>query len=252
MSPCGHLLASSLGKKYLMGLSGLVLAGFVLGHMAGNLQIFLPPEYINAYGHKLQTLPYKLLWLVRAFLLFCVVVHLWMAVVLTVENRRARPERYEVEATVDASLASRTMIWSGGILLLFIGFHLLHFTVKSIFDYNNLPFILDGEVVHDVYAMMYLGFTHWYVSLFYVVAMGLLCMHLSHGVSSMFQTLGFRNEKWSGRLNCLATTYGWVVFAGFISIPVAVLLTHYGGVELLDKAHVDATVALGKGLMGVQ
>jgi succinate dehydrogenase / fumarate reductase cytochrome b subunit len=248
MNPWRQLFGSSLGKKYLMGLSGVVLAGFVLGHMAGNLQFFLPPVYINAYGHKLQTLPYNLLWAMRLFLLVCVVVHIWMAVVLTVENRRARPESYEVETTVEAGFASRTMIWSGGLLFLFILFHLFHFTVRSIYDYSALPYILHAEVVHDVYAMIYLGFSHWYVSIFYMVAMGFLCMHLSHGVSSMFQTLGFRNGKWRERLDRLAVVYGWVVFLGFISIPAAVLATKYCGVDLLDRAHVEATVALGKGI----
>ncbi len=248
MNPLHQLLKSSLGKKYLMALSGFVLAGFVLGHMAGNVQIFLPPEYINTYGHKLQSLPGVVLWGIRLFLLICVTVHIWMAVVLTIENRLARPDRYEKEATVEATFSSRSMPYTGVILLFFIVFHILHYTVRSVYDYSNLPYKLHGETVHDIYTMMYMGFSHWWVSIFYIVTMRLLCPHLSHGLSSMFQTLGWRNEKWRGILDNAALLYGWVVFLGFISIPVAVLITEYAGFNLLDKDHVEATLALARSL----
>ncbi len=231
-----------------MALSGFVLAGFVLGHMAGNAQIFLPPEYINAYGHKLQSLPGVVLWGIRLFLLLCVVVHICVAVLLTIENRLARPDRYEKEATVEATISSRAMPYTGLILLFFIIFHLLHYTVRSIYDYSNLPYNLHGETVHDIYTMMYLGFSHWWVSIFYIAVMGLLCLHLTHGVSSMFQTMGWRNEKWRAILDKAAAAYGWVVFLGFVSIPVAVLLTEHAGIALLDKEHVEATLALAKSL----
>lgn len=231
-----------------MALSGFVLAGFVLGHMAGNAQIFLPPEYINAYGHKLQSLPGVVLWGIRLFLLLCVVVHICVAVLLTIENRLARPDRYEKEATVEATISSRAMPYTGLILLFFIIFHLLHYTVRSIYDYSNLPYNLHGETVHDIYAMMYLGFSHWWVSIFYIAVMGLLCLHLTHGVSSMFQTMGWRNEKWRAILDKASAAYGWVVFLGFVSIPAAVLLTEYAGIALLDKEHVEATLALAKSL----
>ena len=243
-----QLLKSSIGKKYLMALSGFVLAGFVFGHMAGNAQIFLSPEYINAYGHKLQSLPGVILWGIRLFLLICVIVHVWTAVVLTVENRLARPDRYEKEATVEATLSSRSMPYTGLILLFFIVFHLFHFTVRNIYDYSNLPFNLHGETVHDIYAMMYLGFSHWWVSVFYIACMALLCPHLSHGVSSMFQTMGWRNEKWRGILGLAAAAYGWIVFLGFISIPVAVLLTEHAGIDILDKEHVEAAQTLAQSL----
>lgn len=250
-------LTSSLGKKYLMALSGLVLVGFVLGHMLGNLQVFLDPYYINTYGYKLQHLPYGLLWIVRLFLLLAVVVHVVVAIALIKENRAARPRRYEADDTVQASYASRTMWLSGPILLFFILFHLAHYTVRVVphHEYNQAIVMADGTqlpeavhlvhdhekkvdaygepiVAHNVHGMMIAGFSYWYISALYIISMALLCMHLTHGVSSLFQTLGWRNETWRPRLNCLAQAYGWIVFLGFISIPLAVL----SGIRNTDPA----------------
>lgn len=217
-----------------MALTGLVLVGFVLVHMAGNLQLFLGPAMLNEYANSLQSLPPPVLWGGRLFLLVCVGLHVLVAVQLTARNRAARPDRYEAEDTVVASFSSRVMPVTGLIVLAFIIFHILHFTTRNIFDYDNMVYTLhDGTnqavVVHDVYAMMLAGFSVWYVSLFYVVSMALLCSHLSHGVSSMFQSLGLRNERWRYTLNKLAVLYGWLIFLGFISIPVAVTLGYGKG-----------------------
>ena len=233
MIPTRQLIQSSLGKKYLMAVTGLVLVLFVLAHLLGNLQIFIGPESFNAYAHKLQTLPLPLKWGFRLFLLVSLIVHIWMATLLTVENRRARPQNNVSEAVVQASFASRTMRWSGYILLAFIIFHILHFTVRVVYDYSNLRYDLHGVIVNDVYAMVISGYNHWYVSLFYIFSMGLLCMHLSHGVSSMFQSMGLRNRYWELRLNRFAVAFGWIVFLGFISIPLSVLASKYAGLNLL-------------------
>ena len=233
MKPTRQLITSSLGKKYLMALTGLVLVLFVFLHMLGNLQIFIGPDSLNAYAHQLQTLPLPLKWGARLFLLFSVIVHIWMATLLTVENRKARPQNNVTEAVVQASFASRTMRWSGYILVAFIIFHLLNFTVRVVFDYSNLTYDLHGERVYDVYAMVISGYNHWYVSLFYIFSMGLLCIHLSHGVSSMFQSMGLRNRHWELRLNRMAVAFGWLVFLGFISIPLSVLASKYTGLNLL-------------------
>ena len=223
MRPLLQLLRSSLGKKYLMAVTGLVLVLFVLQHMLGNVQIFLGPEVINAYAHKLQSLPAGVIWGVRLFLLLCVVVHVWMAVLVTIENRRARPDNYTVKENVQNTYAARTMPVTGLILMAFIIFHILHYTARVIYDYSNMPYDLHGESVHDVYSMMIQGFSHWWVSIFYIISVWLLCMHLSHGVSSMFQSVGLRNEKWRGILDKVAVAYGWIVFLGFASIPAAVM-----------------------------
>ncbi len=231
-----------------MAITGIVLSLFVLGHMGGNLQFFLHPDWINAYAHHLQTMPYGLLWVVRAILLACVVIHIWAAVQLTIENKKARPNDYQVKATVQATYASRTMRYSGLILLSFILFHLAHFTTKSIpgIDYEALKhsYLLKGidHPVMNVYAMMYLGFRPALVSLFYSVATFLLCLHLSHGVSSMFQSLGLRNHVWRSRLDTFAKIYGWMVFLGFVSIPIAVQLDSRGLISLFDKSSFQAVL----------
>lgn len=238
MNTLCNFIRSTIGRKFVMALTGLALVLFVLGHMAGNLQVFLGPDAINAYAHKLQSLPFVVLWGFRIGLLAVVALHVWAAVSLTLDNRRARPENYRAQAHVQATYASRTMRWSGVILLAFIVFHIAHFTVRAVPEkYNEtiaeVPLVKHGEVVlhsngapymvHDVHAMMIRGFEVWWVSVFYLIAMGLLCMHLTHGVSSMFQTVGLRNHYWRKRLDRLALAYGWIVFLGFASIPVAVL-----------------------------
>mgnify|MGYP006426192427 CR=1 FL=1 len=238
MSPAVHFINSTIGRKILMALTGVVLVLFVLGHMLGNLQIFLGPDAINGYAHKLHSLPGVVLWGVRLFLLASVAVHIWMAVLLTLENRRARPESYKAQNVVQASYASRTMRMSGVILLAFIVFHLAHYTVRAVpgKEYNEqigkVALHKDGHVVmkggeplkvFNVHDMMVAGFESWWISGFYLIAMGLLCMHLAHGFSSMFQTLGLRNHLWRKRLDRAAAVYGWVIFLGFASIPVAVL-----------------------------
>ncbi|MGB0418653.1 MAG: succinate dehydrogenase cytochrome b subunit [Opitutales bacterium] len=237
------LLKSTIGRKVLMALTGLVLVGFVMGHMLGNLQIFLGADAINAYAYKLHNLlPGSVLWAVRLFLLANIGIHIWMAVSLTLDNRRARPVAYANNQVVQASYSSRTMRMSGIILLAFIIFHIAHFTVRSVpgmeyeaagvLDPTLVPLVEDGEMVlknsepiytFNVNDMMVAGFQVWWVSAFYVIATGLLCMHLTHGVSSLFQTLGLRNKVWRVRLDRLALIYGWVVFIGFAVIPAATL-----------------------------
>lgn len=249
MSPVCRLLKSSLGKKYLMALSGIVLTGFVLGHMGGNLQVFLHPDWINQYAYKLHTLPYGLLWVARITLLVSVIVHIWTAVVLTIENKKARPEDYKANATIQASYASRTMRVSGFIILAFILFHIAHFTTQNVpgIDYESLrnSYTLPGvdHPVMNVYAMMYLGFRSIVVVLFYALATFLLCMHLSHGVSSMFQSLGIRNQYWRPKLDAIAKAYGWIVFLGFVSIPVAVQLDNAGILNIFDTSSFDTVLA---------
>jgi succinate dehydrogenase / fumarate reductase cytochrome b subunit len=215
-----RLFTSSLGKKFLMALTGAGLFLFVIGHLVGNLQIFLGPEAINRYGHFLQTTP-EILWPSRIGLLVFVIIHFWTSISLTIENRAARATGYEVKELVAASTASRTMIWSGLIILAFVCFHLAHYTLLWVHpEYRNL---LDAQGQHDIYRMMILGFSSWCVSGFYVLSIGLLCIHLSHGTSAMFQSLGLKNAAYEcliDRLSCIVAT---LIFLGYISIPIAVL-----------------------------
>jgi len=229
MSAILDFLKSTIGKKILMALTGFVLAGFVLIHMLGNLQFFIDPEAINSYAHHLQTLPGVILWGFRGTLLLAVIIHVWMAILVSHDKASARPEKYQVNANVQASYASRTMMMGGIILLCFICFHIAHFTLKVLpTHYEPESYILmsDGAsfTVPNVYKMMVDGFKNTWVSLFYIIGTAALCFHLSHGVSSMFQTVGLRNETWRYRLNWLALIYGVGVFAGFAIIPISVMM----------------------------
>lgn len=220
------LFTSSLGKKYLMAATGFILFLFVLGHLAGNLQIFLGPEAINRYGHFLQS-NIELLWPARIVLLLMVGVHLWAAAKLTVENRAARPEGYARYVAAGSTWASRHMLMSGLIILVFIIYHILHYTAQvQAVNLTGRDFVglVDAEQRHDVFRMMVIGFSNGWVSGFYILGIGLLCLHLSHGASSMFQSLGWSSEAYRPGLDKLACVVAVLLFAGYISIPVAILL----------------------------
>jgi succinate dehydrogenase / fumarate reductase cytochrome b subunit len=220
MNVLAQLCTSSLGKKYLMAVTGAGLFLFVIGHLLGNLQIFLGPDAINRYAHFLQTNK-EILWPTRIGLLVFVAVHIWASVALTLENRAARDVPYAVRKVVDASYASRTMIWSGLIVAAFVVYHLLHFTAHV--THPQYREFYDQAGRHDVYAMMVTGFSSWWVSGFYVVSMALLCWHLSHGVRAMFQSVGLRTETNETVIERFATISAAAIFIGYVSIPAAVL-----------------------------
>jgi succinate dehydrogenase / fumarate reductase cytochrome b subunit len=216
---------SSIGKKWIVALTGLVLVAYVLGHLAGNLQIFLPNKgRINAYGAFLHSLG-AMLWAIRAFLFACFVIHIVTTIQLAIENRRARPDRYEGARYKKADWASRSMVMSGLIVLCFVIFHILHFTAQTIrpefATYKEM--LPDGTERHDVFKMVVMGFHSTPASCFYILGMILLCMHLSHGFGSLVQTLGLnttRLEPWlvnGGRILAI------IICLGYISIPIAVM-----------------------------
>ncbi len=213
------LFKSSLGKKYVMALSGVALVLFVIGHLLGNLQVFLGPDAINKYAAFLKASP-EVLWGARSGLLLMVGLHLFSAALLLRENSDARQAEYEKKDLVAASFASRTMIASGIILFTFIVFHLLHYTALQIDP--SFADLRDAQGRHDVYRMLISGFSHW-VSGFYIFSMALLCLHLSHGASAMFQTLGLKNDRNRACIDGAAKTLALVIFIGYSSIPLAVL-----------------------------
>jgi succinate dehydrogenase / fumarate reductase cytochrome b subunit len=222
-NPAVVLWDTVVGKKVVMAVTGFVLVGFVIAHVLGNLKIFLGAEAIDAYAVFLRTMgeplfPYSLLlWVTRIVLLTCVVLHITAAVQLTRMNWAARPHGYATKRSIATTVAALTMRWSGVILALFIGFHLLHLTAGVV---GFRP----GEFVHlSVYHNVVAAFSVWYVSLFYVVAMACLCLHLDHGIWSMLQTLGWNNARTTRPLQALSRGVALVVFVGFISVPVAVL-----------------------------
>ena len=235
-----NLFTSSIGRKFLMAITGLVLVGFVTGHLVGNLQIFAHPDQINGYAHFVQGLG-PALWGIRLFLLACVAIHIWAAVVLTIESRTAQGSvPYGVKKWLRASIASRYMRMSGFVVLAFILYHLAHFTLgftgsetfKGTLDLVilqhdvrefGIPLATAGTEVHDVYSMVFLGFASPLVSLFYIVAVGLLSVHLWHGTESLFQTFGWRNGKWEIGLRRVVAVFCLLYFLGNLAIPGAIL-----------------------------
>ena len=202
--------------------TGVVLIAFVIGHLLGNWQIFLGPDWVNDYAEHLRALG-PLLWVMRIFLLVNVFLHIFYTISLAIENRRARPVHYKRKDNVKATFASRHMVVSGLVVLGFIIFHILHFTVRKI-DPRFLLLKADPLNHSDVYSMMVYGFQNVYVSAFYIVGLFLLTLHLTHGTSSFFQSLGLNDEELAPRLATAGRLCAWLIFIGYTSIPVAVLL----------------------------
>jgi succinate dehydrogenase / fumarate reductase, cytochrome b subunit len=216
-SRVARLYQSTVGKKAIMAATGLILFGFVIGHMAGNLQFFLPNarEALRQYAENLRALG-PVLWVVRFVLLAAVVLHITSAFQLWQLNREARPQRYRKLTPANSTYASRTMIWSGPILAAFIVYHLLHLTTGTVHPQFNEDF--------DVYANLITGFSNPAVALFYLIAMGLLCLHLYHGAWSMFQSLGLSHPKYTPGIKKAAAVISILLLIGFSSVPLAVLL----------------------------
>lgn len=211
-----------------MAVTGGCLLLFVIGHMIGNLQIFLGPEYINRYAHFLQSNK-ELLWPVRIILFIMLVLHVWTAARLWFENRAARNIGYNGDPTpVASTFASRNMMLLGIIAGCFLVYHLLHYTIQVPEanmlgkDFASKEFQIDGQ--RNVYLMMVTGFSHPIASLCYIIGVGLLCFHLSHGAGSMFQSLGLSNHYYRPFIEKAAKVLAVILFVGYCSIPIAVLL----------------------------
>jgi len=212
---------SSIGRKIIVALTGLGLVLFLAGHLSGNLLIFVSPGAFNEYAEFLHSFLHGTgVWIARIGLLVLLFLHVWFTILLTKENKGART-KYAHDATVQAPRSSRIMIWSGLTILAFIVFHILHFTVRIDSDLAKI-----GET--SPWHMVILGFQSPLVVIFYLIAMTLLCSHLSHGVSSIFQTLGLRSKKTAKPIAFLANAYALVIYLGFISIPVAILVFGFG------------------------
>jgi succinate dehydrogenase / fumarate reductase cytochrome b subunit len=206
------MLTSSIGLKILMALTGVILTGFVLVHMLGNLQVFQGAEAINDYGKLLRKEP-PLLWSARVVLLGAVGLHIWAFLALTRKNLQARPQAYRSRKYRESSFASRSMVLTGPLLLAFIVYHILHLTTGTV--HRSFQ---EGDVFHNVTA----GLTG-IVGLFYILAMVALAFHLWHGVWSMFQTLGAPEDRENSLARWLATVFTLVVTLGFAAVPLAVM-----------------------------
>jgi len=221
MSQFTAALKSSIGSKVVMALTGLGLVLFVIVHMAGNLQMFVGQDGMNEYGVTLRKMP-LLLWIARIGLLGLAILHVIFSIRLTLANRAARPVRYKHEKTVQASRSSRVMIFSGLIILAFLIYHLLHFTL-GVTDPKSFA-LYDPQGRHDVYNMVITGFKNPLISGGYILAMVLLFSHLGHGASSWMQSLGWNYPKYNGLIEKISPVISWLVCLGFVAIPIAVLL----------------------------
>jgi succinate dehydrogenase / fumarate reductase, cytochrome b subunit len=217
---CSPLLTSPIGRKWIVALTGIVLVLFVIGHLLGNLSIFVGPDAMNAYAAFLKSTG-ELLWIVRIVLLSCVVLHIWFTITLWRENLAARPRKYAVKNDLGTTVYARLMRISGLTVLAFVLYHLAQFTWEA-FNPEYKTWI-DAQGRHDVYRMVVTAFSCPFVSIFYILAVGLLAMHLSHGIASLFQTLGISNRKLRPLFERGGLILAWVIFLGFASIPAFVL-----------------------------
>lgn len=212
-------LRSSVGLKFVMAVTGLLLFGFVIAHLAGNLQIYAGPDQLNGYAQKLQDLG-PLLWIARAGLIAIFVLHLATASLLTRRNRAARGTPYAVQKPIESTHASRSMVSTGIVVLIFVVYHLMHFT----FGVGIRPEFhdwTDPQGRHDVYSMVVAGFQQLPIALFYIVSMLGLGVHLFHGAASMFQSLGWNQPKYRAFTRLLGIGLTVVIILGNISMPVA-------------------------------
>ena len=215
MSQAPTFLGSSIGRKVVMALTGVILFGYVFGHMVGNLQVYLGPEALNHYAVLLRTVFHGwALWIVRAVMLAAVGLHIWAATALTLESRRARAHGYREQQWKESTYASRTMRWGGVIIGLFVVFHILNLTTGTVH-----PGFVEGDVYHNFIA----AFQNVPTSIVYMIAMIALGLHLRHGVWSMFQTLGVSHPRYIALAKAAALLFAVIIVAGNLSFPIAVL-----------------------------
>lgn len=223
------LYATAVGKKYVMAITGVGLLGFVFFHMVGNLKMYMGQSDLNQYAHFLEKLLYPILpekamlWIFRAGLLAMAVLHLHAAYSLTVLNKQARPVKYQSERDYQvASFASRTMRYSGIIVLLFLVWHLLDLTFGA-GAINSYVGTKDAEGLKDVYGSVVFSLQRVPVAGLYVLANIALGTHLFHGVWSLFQSLGWNNPRFNKWRRAVATSFATIIVVGNVSFPIAVL-----------------------------
>ncbi len=226
MNRLSRFLTSSVGAKFTMAVTGIVLALFVVGHLSGNLLVYKGRTAMNDYGEFLRSLGAGL-WIIRAGLLFVFVLHVWSGIRLARLDRAARPIRYVHEDTVQASIASRSMLVTGLLVLAYLALHLAHFTfgVTSPESAHLTETVVRNGIEHtrhDVYAMVVTDFHSNVYVVVYVVAMALLGLHLSHGLHSLFQTLGVRHRVYTPWIERIGRTVAWLLAVGYMTIPIAV------------------------------
>ncbi|HLL24562.1 MAG TPA: succinate dehydrogenase cytochrome b subunit [Kofleriaceae bacterium] len=219
MSWLGRYVRSSIGAKHVMAVTGLLLLLFAIVHMVGHLQMFGGQDMYNTYAHFLQSL-WEVKWPVRAALLALLIIHVVTALGLVMRNRAARPERYAVYKPTKSTVSSRSMAWTGMALFGFLAFHILHFTVGVV--QPDRFHTLDPKERYDAYSMFIYGFQNIGIFAVYTVGMLGLALHLGHGASSWFQSLGWRHPKYP--IDNLGRIISAFLFVGYMIPPTAVVL----------------------------
>ena len=221
-----QLTSSSIGRKILMAITGQSMVLFAVVHLLGNSSIFgWLNGGINAYAEHLHSMPLPIIVGFRLVMLAMVCVHIWFGIQLTIENRGGRPQQYAVKTTQKATFASENMIWTGSLLGLFLLYHLAHFTFQWLSPEtaalkNLVP--LHNEMVPNVLGMVVTGFKNFFVSFIYVAAMVALFLHLSHGIQSFFQTMGWSCDKSQTLLVKFGTLVALGLFLGYVTIPLTI------------------------------
>jgi succinate dehydrogenase / fumarate reductase cytochrome b subunit len=212
------LTQSSVGRKILVAVTGLMLVAFICIHLLGNLSLFAGADAINTYAEKLHSLG-PVVWIFRAAMLGIFAVHVIFAVQLTIENASARPEAYMQKVNEEATFMSRSMIVTGCVLLLFVIYHILHFTARVV-GVENVETLVDSAGRFDVYTMVVQSFNSAFIAGGYVIAMICLFLHLAHGVGSFFQTLGLTNDSTFGVVGKLGKVVSIVLLVGYVAVVI--------------------------------
>jgi succinate dehydrogenase / fumarate reductase cytochrome b subunit len=218
-----RLVTSSVGRKTIVAVTGLLLILFILVHMLGNWNMFLGPDAMNSYAAKLQSLG-GLLWIARIGLIVIFLLHVFFTIQLNIENKQARPIPYKKKDYVRATLTSRNMAVSGLLILAFVIYHLLHYTLGVVQPETFKAKLTDAQGRPDVYMMVIYGFRNPIISLSYIIAMLLLAMHLDHAVQSVFQTLGWTTKNIFPKLIRFSRAFAIFIFIGYTLIPLSILL----------------------------
>ena len=211
---------STVGRKILMAITGQMMIIFVLLHVVGNSTIYF--SHLNAYAAALHALP-LLLWAIRLFMFAMLCLHIYLGIVITLENRKAKPEAYTVTRRLSATFAGKNMIWTGSMIAAFLVYHLLHFTVQVIDPQFSAIRNPDALGRPDVFLMVVQGLRQAGVSAVYIVSVLALLLHLTHGIQSSFQTWGLNNEKTMPYVTGGGTVAAVVLFLGYAAIPVVVV-----------------------------
>ena len=243
MSSLLHFLRSTVFTKIVMAITGLLIIGFLVGHLLGNLLMFAGPEKINGYALGLKNLG-PLLWVVRIAMITAFGLHIWSSIELASRNKTARPISYDSKKSLKSTLASRTMLYSGLAILFFVIYHLLHYTFGIIqpntFYAGGYRMESTGETVHHVYNMVVAGFQNPFIALSYMIALAFMSAHVSHATSSAFQTLGVTNPTAKNITSKIGPALAGLFLVGYLSIPIGVLM---GVIKSAPPQHIGKSMS---------